>query len=271
MMAKQKIHFITYGDSLKYFLSKKHIKNLASQSGIFETIKGYSKKDLDPTFLKKYKNIINQERGGGFYLWKIWIILNRLNSIENNDILYYSDAGSSFNPDGSERFKEYIDLLNLSDFGNLRFEDKKSQIEKYWTTKEILNFFGEDLDSNISNTTQLLGGHLLFKKNEHTKFFFEKFFEVINNDWKLITDFYNFDQIQGFQENRHDQSILSVLSKKYGGVILENETFFENNIDSQYRYPILSVRNYGHGFKDYIKYFLNFDNRKNKPVYFKEK
>ena len=161
--------------------------------------------------------------------------------------------------------------MNSSNFGNLRFEDKKGQIEKYWTTKEILNFFDEDLDSNISNTTQLLGGHLLFKKNEHTKFFFEKFFEVINNDWKLITDFYNNEQIQGFEENRHDQSILSVLSKKYGGVILENETFFESNIDGQYRYPILSVRNYGHGFKDYIKYFLNIDNKKNKPVYFKEK
>ena len=47
MMAKQKIHFITYGDSLKYFLSKKHIKNLAYQSGIFETTKGYSKKGLN--------------------------------------------------------------------------------------------------------------------------------------------------------------------------------------------------------------------------------
>ena len=38
MSEKQKIHFITYGDSIKYLLSIKHIKNLANRSGIFETI-----------------------------------------------------------------------------------------------------------------------------------------------------------------------------------------------------------------------------------------
>tara|TARA_B100000242_G_C43050114_1_gene490587 strand:+ start:1017 stop:1832 length:816 start_codon:yes stop_codon:yes gene_type:complete len=271
MSEKQKIHFITYGDSIKYLLSIKHIKNLANRSGIFETIKSYSKKDIDQTFLKKYKDVIDQSRGGGFYLWKPWIILNTLNYIDENDIIYYSDAGSSFNPYGVERFKEYINLLNSSEFGNLRFENKKIYIEKHWTTKEILKYFNEDLNSKISNTPQLLGGHLLFKKNDHTKFFFEKFFEVINHDFNLITDFYNLDQIEGFVENRHDQSILSIISKKYGGVILENETFFENNPENQYEYPILSVRNYGHGLRDYIKYYLNIDNKKNKPIFFEEK
>ena len=39
---------------------------------------------------------------------------------------------------------------------------------------------------------------------------------------------YNNNQIKEFIENRHDQSILSVMSKKYGSEIIENETYFEN-------------------------------------------
>ena len=49
---------------------------------------------------------------------------------------------------------------------------------------------------------------------------------VIDSDKNLITDHYNTNQISNFKENRHDQSILSLLSKKFGGVILKNETFF---------------------------------------------
>ena len=60
---------------------------------------------------------------------------------------------------------------------------------------------------------------------------------------------------------------MSVISKKYGGVILENETFFKKNSTSQFNYPFLSVRHYGHGFKDRIKYnYLRY--KKNTPIYF---
>ncbi|BCV01084.1 hypothetical protein CM15mP35_04570 [bacterium] len=34
-------------------------------------------------------------------------------------------------------------------------------------------------------------------------------------------------QIEGFNENRHDQSIFSLLSKKIGGVTIKNETHFQ--------------------------------------------
>lgn len=60
---------------------------------------------------------------------------------------------------------------------------------------------------------------------------------------------------------------MSIISKKYGGVILENETYFEKNSEDQYNYPFLSVRHYGHGVKHRIKYnLLNYN--KNTPIYF---
>ena len=85
----------------------------------------------------------------------------------------------------------------------------------------------------------------------------------------MITDFYNdTDQHDGFIENRHDQSIFSLLSKKHGGVIVNNETHFSRGLDQQTDYPFLAVRRHGHGVLDTVKFTLNYKNIKETPVYF---
>tara|TARA_B100000886_G_C20426284_1_gene494222 strand:+ start:647 stop:1447 length:801 start_codon:yes stop_codon:yes gene_type:complete len=264
----QKIHFITYGDSPKYRISKKHIIGLAKQSGFFESCKSFSVNDLDYDFKKKYQEILNQSRGGGFYIWKPKIISSFLENIKNNDIVVYTDSGSSFNYLAEKRFFEYIEILNSSNYGNLRFENKKEYIEKYWSTKEIFSCFNLHPESVEGNSVQLMGGHLIFKKNTHTRDFLNEFFNVVDQDNKLITDFYLENQIENFKENRHDQSILSILSKVYGGEILENETFFDKDSEIQVNFPFLSVRHYGHGKKDKIKFFINYKNIKSQPVFF---
>lgn len=263
-----KIHFITYGDSKKYSISKKHIVGLARYSNFFDSCNSFSKKDLDYDFVNKYKEILNQKRGGGFYLWKPRIIFNFLKKINDNDILVYTDSGSSFNYLAKKRFFEYIEMLQVSEFGNLRIENPKNFIEKHWTTKELFSYFNVSVDSDIGNSAQLLGGHLLFKKNKHTENFLNEFFKLVDFDQNLITDFYEKNQIINFKENRHDQSIFSLLTKIFGGVILENETFFESNSLEQKDYPFLSVRNYGHGKKDNLRYYFNYKNYRKTPVYF---
>ncbi len=262
----QKVDFITYGDSSKYSISKKHIIGLAKESNFFDKCVPYKFNDLDTQFKKEFQEILISERGGGFYLWKLGLIEKHLSTIKDDDILVYSDSGSSFNYKAKERFKDYVEILNDSNFGNLRFESKKEHVEKKWTSRELFDYFNIDLNSDTANTTQLLGGHLLFKKNEHTFNFLNEFKKVIKYDNKLITDFYSKNQIDEFIENRHDQSIMSLISKLYGGEILENETFFSANSKEQKNYPFLSVRHYGHGLKDKIRY--KFGYKKKTPIYF---
>ena len=264
----QKIYFITYGDSSKYHLSKKHITNLAKVSNFFDQCFSLDLSAVDAEYKSKYSKIFNFTRGGGYYIWKPRIIYNLLESLNQNDIVVYADSGSSFNYLAKKRFYEYIDMINESDFGNLRFENEKENIEKMWTNKEIFNYFKVSTDSVYAETTQLMGGHLIFKKNDHSKLFFEKFFETLNYDENLITDFYKNNQGKFFIENRHDQSIMSMITKLYGGVILKNETYFAKNSHEQVSYPFLSVRNYGHGFKDFLKYQINLNKIKTTPKWF---
>ena len=113
--------------------------------------------------------------------------------------------------------------MNDSKFSNFRIESEEHHIEKYWTTKEIFNFLNIDINSNIANSTQFEGGHLIFKSNKDSKEYFNEYKKIARFfDENLITDFYNKEkQIDGFNENRHDQSIFSTLSKLYGSSILK--------------------------------------------------
>jgi len=266
-----KIHFLTYGDN-NFYIAKKHLINLAKKSDLFDNFISMGPKDLDYEFQKKYSSILSENRGGGFWIWKHRIINNLLTDIKENDLIVYCDAGASINlmPKAIYRFKEYVEIIASSKYGNLRMECEKHFIEKYYSTSELFNYFQLENDSLIGNSTQLQAGHMIFKKNKHTDDYFLEYEKLVNERADLITDQYNLNnQIEGFIENRHDQSIFSILSKIYGAEIIENETEFRTRPEEQYDFPFLSVRTYGHGIRDYIDFLLLNKSRMNQTVYFK--
>ena len=107
-------------------------------------------------------------------------------------------------------------MLNASEFGNFRIECEEIHKEYKWTTKQLFDYFGISPDSEDFKSTQLEATQLIFQKTEHTKTLFKEYREVLKFDKKLITDEYNnITQHQGFVENRHDQSIFSLLTKKW--------------------------------------------------------
>ena len=184
------------------------------------------------------------------FIWKVYLINKTLNASNKDDIVIYMDVGSTLNPRGSQRFWEYIDILNSSKYGNLMFENPSVYIEKAWTTKRLFDYFEIDTDSEIANTPQLMGGHLLFKNNDHTKSYMKLYMDCLEYDQKLITDYYNSENNhQGFIENRHDQSIWSLLTKSFGGNIIKNECDFRHREEEQFKYPFLATR---HSNQDYL-------------------
>ena len=63
------------------------------------------------------------------------------------------------------------------------------------------------------------------KKCNHLKLIIDNFFKVIDFDNNFITDYYKHNQSNSFKDNRHDQSILSLLRKKYDSIVLSDETY----------------------------------------------
>ena len=74
-MNKNKIYFFTFGDS-NFKLQKKQLTKLAEYSNFFDNIFSFSPKDIDKNFYEKFKVILNQERGAGYWLWKYYFIKN---------------------------------------------------------------------------------------------------------------------------------------------------------------------------------------------------
>jgi hypothetical protein len=71
-----------------------------SQSGLsvggFDEVFSYGLSDIDDQFKEKNKNILEQDRGAGYWMWKPYVIKKALEKINDNDILFYSDSGISF-------------------------------------------------------------------------------------------------------------------------------------------------------------------------------
>ena len=86
------IHFITYGN-YKYKRQKDALSLSAKRSDWFDTVTVYGPSDLDDNFTSKCKHVLEEQQGGGCWIWKPYIISKNLNEISDNDVLIYLDAG----------------------------------------------------------------------------------------------------------------------------------------------------------------------------------
>lgn len=228
----QKIHFITFGNN-RFKRSKKRICQEARKSGWFDTITCYSPENISKEFKEKHNNIINESFGAGYMIWKYDIIPQKLNEINENDILIYLDAGCTINVLAEKRFREYTDLLNKDDKGIISFQMCTDLVPEYvWTVHEIFKFYNIEKNSEIYKSNQYLSGILIMKKNDHLRLILDKCNEILNHNNLLITNYYVEDNKRKnieFKDNRHDQSILSIIRKKYGSIVLKDETYWSKN------------------------------------------
>ncbi len=233
-------HFISFGNDM-YEYSKNRIKREAIKINTFKTITLYSPEDYDNIFKNKFENILNKEKGGGFWLWKVYFIKKRLEEIKDNDFLIYCDCGCTINPNNlaKERYYQYLDMLNDSKYGIISFKLKKNLednecLEKYWSIKEIFEYFNLSLESNIANSHQYVGGILIMQKKPHLTNIINQIFELLDYDQNLITDYYNDkDQYPFFCDARHDQSIWSIVRKIFGSIVIElDETYYNSVIEN---------------------------------------
>ena len=98
--------------------------------------------------------------------------------------------------------------------------------EKDWTIKEMFTAMNMERESKEGNSGQYNDGILIMKKNEHIMTIFKECLEFLStgNNKYLLTDEFNDEQAPYFKENRHDQSLLSLMRKKHGSVVFKDET-----------------------------------------------
>ena len=273
---KAKKVFISYGDK-NYFIQRHRIKFQAKSFNIFDDIKIYNPKNIDKTFKNRFSKVFNYSKGGGYWLWKSYLVLKTFESMNEGDILLYVDSGSTLNLKGIDRLINYYELLESSNESLLMFRikniiDGHYFVEKEWTTKEVFKCLNVEKNSEIKNSAQYMGGVFLAKKSNKSIEFFNSFLDVVDSDNNLITDFYNKNQDDSyFKQGRHDQSIMSVMAKIEGCIHLDDETYFFEKPERQYNYPILTVRDGKYNLWQKIKYYSLYPLNIRKIIYFGEK
>jgi hypothetical protein len=220
----EKIHFITYGND-RFKNSKARIKKEAERFGEFDTITVYGPDDIDADFKIRFAKILRKNRGGGFWIWKPYIVNKRFQEIKDGEYLIFIDAGCTINMKGKDRFREYISLLRDSDKGFISFQ--MSHIEKVWGVVEVFNYFKIGLKSKAANSGQYLVGVLIIKKNKNSSTIIQKWLKTLYDDPWLFTNRYHRSPLNKnrpeFKENRYEQSSLSLLRKIHGSIVLANE------------------------------------------------
>lgn len=229
---KRKITLCAFADSSLEKVIRRFIFE-AEQSQFFDHVVVYTEKDLDILFWNRHKDFIaNNKRGYGYWVWKPYIVNKTLKSLNPDDILVYLDIGCVINYTGRESFERYISLINKSELGCVCFYN--GYIEKDWDKGDVLDFFGVRDNHDILESEQIMSGIFLLRNWEKTRRLIQAWEDIDSNNYHLIDDTPSKSpDLEGFRENRHDQSILSLLIKTAGGAICLPDT--EVEVDMPYR------------------------------------
>ncbi|WP_432633781.1 hypothetical protein [Brachyspira sp.] len=214
--------------NIELALSIVRFHNQAKESNFFDNIFIYNEYNLpkDEKFESLLSHKLVPSRGFGYWCWKPFVILKTLENIKDGDILVYADIGCHINKEGEKRFNEYLDIV--IEHKALCF--KLSYLERYWTKADLFNYFDKLNDKNITDTPQRPSGFFICEKNNINLEFVNKWLQVYYDDFSLIDDTPSkIPNLDGFVENRHDQSVFSILSKIYNFYTID-ECEFENNI-----------------------------------------
>lgn len=118
-----------------------------------------------------------------------------------------------------------------------------THLEQFWTKNDICQHLGASQNELLSG--QLVGGIFLLRKCKAVVDLVDKWYET-GSHYNLIDDSPSLTpNIPEFRENRHDQSIWSILRKQHGSIILPDETYFLDWNSNGKNYPIWATRKRG--------------------------
>lgn len=222
MNKKQKIKFISYGND-KFKISRQRIKEEAESLNFFTDVEVYTEETISKLNIFKnaiknnnFKNVFEQERGGGYWIWKPIIIYEALRRSRENDIVFYADSGCTIEKTEKtiNMLKKCKDIVENHESGTLICD--QNFCEKDWTKGDIFKHFQCLQDENISHTRQISASAIVFRKCSLSNQIFTLFYKTAVEYPDLFSDKESLTpNFPGFKENRHDQSVLSVIAKMF--------------------------------------------------------
>ena len=210
---KYKIVAISYGND-RYSKQLEFNGKSALEIAKVDEFYGYTPNHIDPEFREKNKYILEKSRGNGYWLWKPYFLYRTLTEKLNyGDYLIYSDAAIMY-VDSALKLVNFLNEKNVE-----MYTHRLPHLERMYTKRDAFILMGVD-SPFYAETGQFNAAFQIYRKSTFTEFFLKEYLYYAQ-DRRIITDDSNEmgeGNYPGFRDHRHDQSILSLLIKKYGQV-----------------------------------------------------
>ena len=230
----------------------KYCKKSALEIGKVDLFYDYGPNDIDIEFKQINYEILFRQNGDGYWLWKPYFILKTLKEkLEDGDYLIYTDATVLY----KENVKVLIDFLQKKDEDMWFY--KQNYLEKFHSKRDAFILMGAD-NEYYSETFSYNAAFQIYKKSKFSLKFVTDYLyyardkRIITNDTNTLS----LPNYNGYKNLSHDQTILSLLIKKYNlansGRANINYTYI-NNIESEMPFIFCHYKNLS---------FNNYDNLK---------
>lgn len=166
-------------------------------------------------FYQAYKSILDMPKGAGYWLWKPFFILQALNSLDTFDYVLYLDVDIDVT-------RTPRDFINNAD--KYAVAACEIQYPNYaYTKRDTLITLDVDREPFLS-MTQVMGGALAIRNDSIGRMFVTDWLTCcLNPDLLLDTPSKLGPEHDGFKAHRCDQSILTILMRKYNFIPVRNE------------------------------------------------
>lgn len=237
-----KAHFITFANSDSNF-SFDRIRFEAHEMNVFSTISCYTEKDFDSEYVEKFgSHFIDYKRGYGYWAWKPYLIKKKFSEIEDGDIVVYADCGCMLLYENRNTLLQWIKIVMESESGILS-PCYGPYLERQWTRMDLYDYINKTYNKDnidiFENAVQCGAGILVLCKNNKSQEFVDIWNDIMSNHFHLCTDEpSSIPNHKEFRENRHDQSVFSMLSKIYKIETIETK----DGILNKYTSPIIASR-----------------------------
>eukprot|EP00931_Biecheleriopsis_adriatica_P029630 TRINITY_DN17566_c0_g1_i1.p1 TRINITY_DN17566_c0_g1~~TRINITY_DN17566_c0_g1_i1.p1 ORF type:complete len:322 (+),score=69.02 TRINITY_DN17566_c0_g1_i1:59-1024(+) len=212
-------HFLTFGSSRFEGSARQLAAEVEALGGLFHEVHCFT--ELPPGIAtdERWAEHLSRgsNRGHGWWFWKPALVghLLQKGTLQDDDILVYGDAGCTVGPRSHHEWMLlFRHIMAEDDSEGADFVAFHHQhLENRYTKGDTFARFNVSWkDEDFGLTCQLVGGYWLARINARTRCVF-RLWEQLAEDVSLISDDKSKLPNPCFRENRHDQSIFSMLMK----------------------------------------------------------
>jgi hypothetical protein len=213
------VHLLSYAQGKAIFFQNQQALAASALNRGIDFIHNYRKSHLDPEFVAKNKAILQEKIGGGFWLWKPWIIAQTLKQVPENDLVIYADSGLVF----QSSITPMLEAMGDKDVMLVAYNPLEDGYPIEVTKRDVFVRLKCD-EPRCWEGQHLWAAFLAVKNTPQARAFIEEWLELCQEDQLLMNTPSISPAHRRQKKHHHDESILSAL---YNARALKGDTFFK--------------------------------------------